>query len=280
MQTEQQTIEQPAIEQPQAQPAEQPPEAQAQQEQDTSEAKAEDKADDKPRDERGRFKGVQARIDELTREKYEREREAAYWRSLALQGQQQTEQPKAAEKPQPEKFQDYAQYVEALAEWKADEKVRAALAERDQRAAEEAQQRAVQAKAQTFAERAVQVRQQIPDFDEVVGAADVQVPAHVTEVLLESDFGPQLAYHLAKNPDEAARISRLSPTAAARELGRLEARFERPAAPVEQKPVTTKAPPPMKSVQGSAQPGVKDPSRMSMDEYRAWRKSQGAGWAR
>lgn len=255
------------------------------QEQVATEAQAEVKAepaaqeqeakDERERDERGRFKPtLQQRIDELTRARHEAEREATYWKQRA---EPPAKEPAQEAKPTPDKFTDYADYVEALTEWKADQKVNEALAKRDQQQAEKAQQSVQETKAKTFVERQATVRQSIPDYDEVMtAAADIRVAQHVHEVLLDSDRGPELAYHLAKNPDEAARISALSPLAAARELGRLEASLEKPA--TASKPVS-KAPAPIKPIVTGAT-STQDPSRMSMDEYRSWRKSQGASWAR
>lgn len=45
------------------------------------------------------------------------------------------------------------------------------------------------------------------------------------QVIIESEFGHEVAYHLAKNPAEAAEIAELPPHRQAAALGRLEARF-------------------------------------------------------
>ncbi len=224
---------------------------------------------EQPRDEKGKFKpALQSRIDELTRARHEAEREAAYWRNRA-----NPEQPKAEPaKPTPEKFENYGDYVEALADWKAEEKVSAALKARDAEAAKTAEQKAVETRTQTFQERQQAARTAMPDYDAVVGAADVPITSHVAEALLDSEKGPELVYHLSKNPAEAERLNKLSPLAAARELGRIEATLSAP-----QKPVT-KAPAPMKP-SGGGTTAVTDPGKMSHDEYRTWRKGQGARWA-
>lgn len=234
------------------------------------------------RDERGRFKpGVQQRIDELTRQRHEAEREAAYWRQRA---EPPAPAPAVATKPTPDKFNDYADYVEALTEWKAEQKVTEALSKRDQQQAEQAQQTAQQAKAQTFAERQQATRAAITDYDEVMSAAaDVRIAPHVHEVLLESEQGPAIAYHLAKNPDEAERLSAMSPLAAARELGRLEASLAKSAPPQGAAPApkpVSKAPAPIKPLGAGATSTNTDPAKMPMDEYVKWRKANGAPWAR
>jgi hypothetical protein len=69
----------------------------------------------------------------------------------------------------------------------------------------------------------------LPDFEEkvLVGAqrGEWACSQEMGEALRVSDKGPELAYHLASNPAEAARISRLSPALQLMELGKLEAKL-------------------------------------------------------
>lgn len=233
----------------------------------------EEQTQERPRDEKGRFKGVQQRFDELTRARHEAEREAAYWKSLASKPAQQ-DQP--VQKPTRDAFQSDEEFIEAVADWKAEQRIQEAFskreeAERQRREVEETQRRQM-----TYAERAEAAVKEIPDFYEVVSASDIPVSDAVRDVLIESDKGPELAYHLAKNPDVAEHLNTLSPLAAARELGRIEATLSKPA--VQPKPVT-KAPAPIKPI-GQGQAATKAPTEMSMDEYKAMRAKQGARWAR
>ena len=97
---------------------------------------------------------------------------------------------------------------------------------------------------------------------------------------MESDRGPELAYHFAKNPDVLVNLNGMSPTQAAREIGKLEATLPTVKAPVvpSKKLSTTPAPANANVTQGRAtQPSL---ASASMDEYMAQRKSQGARWAR
>lgn len=250
-------------------------------EQEQQQAAADDAA--KPdRDEKGRFKpGVQQRIDEITRARHEAEREAAYWRQRAMAGTESKAQPSANEpppKPTPDKYQDYAEYVEALTDWKTDQKVREALSARDSEQAKQAEGRVQQTKQQAFAERVQQARTSITDYDEVVGLSDLPIAQHVGEVLLDSDVGPQLAYHLAKNPDLANRLNQMSPTAAAREIGRIEASIEKPVEPVAKS--TSKAPPPINPIGSGRTNATANPAQMDMEQYKAHRAKQGARWSR
>jgi len=243
------------------------------------------------RDENGKFrKPVQPRIDELTRKVRENEREAAYWRQRAEAAAQPKETEKAAEKPTPDKFADYGEYVEALADWKADQKIDAKLSERDKQAAEKQQ---AEKRSSTWNERAEAFRKETPRYDDVMSNSDVPIANHVGELLLESEYGPHLALHLAEHPEVADKLNALSPTAAAREIGRLEASFERSAIPDPNtdadsqtsepapvvKPKTTNAPPPAKPI-GSGRSTSVDLAKAPMDDYVKQRKAQGARWAR
>lgn len=266
------------VEAPAAAPAEAPAQQEETKDAQSQETQAEPAAEDgQPRDEKGRFKNpTQERIDELTRARREAEREAAYWRQRATPA----EKPAApVAKPDVKDFADYNEYVEALADWKADEKVSKALQARDADTAKTAEQRAYDAKAQTFQERVAQAKTAIADFDAVVNAADVNVAQHVTDALLDSEKSGELLYHLAKHPDLVERLNGMSVREADREIGRIEATLGQSKAQPVTKPAS-KAPAPMRPAgSGSATTAASDPAKMSHEEYRAWRKSQGARWS-
>jgi hypothetical protein len=243
---------------------------------DTTDESTEDGEDAQLRDDKGRFKsGVQGRMDELTRARREAEREAAYWRTVAEgKGSGNTE---AAPKPEATAFATYDEFVEALSDWKAGQKVAAALAQRAEGAA-------TTARAETFEERVHQARSRMQDFDTVVGQSPVEVAEHIRESILDSDRGPELAYHLAKHPQEAKRLSAMPPLQAARELGRLEASFDKPAADVDAPPPVarpvTNAPPPTRPAASGRTAPTTDPRRMSVEEIKAQLKAGGSRWMR
>lgn len=252
--------------------------------QETPEAKL-----DRERDEAGRFRNpLQPRIDELTRDKHNAKREADYWKQRAEAAEKPPEPPKA--KPTPEQFDDYTAYTEAIADWKADEKVDAKLEARDKA---DAEKRTAATRATNWSEREAKVREQMSDYDEVMRAADIPIAQHVIDQLLESEEGPRVSVHLAKHPDLAAKLNNMTPIQAAREIGRLEAVVAVPVepaaesetppnatpAPVAKPPKTTSAPPPAKPV-ASGRATTVPLEKMGMDEYVATRRAQGASWAR
>lgn len=221
--------------------------------------------EEQERGEDGKFKpkkSIQDRFDDLTRQKHEAAREAAYWRGLAEQRAAKETAPaeRPTGKPSADQFEDHSEYVEALADWKVEQK----LAEREQRQQE-------QAKASTWAERAQAVKAELPDFDSVMATSTAPMSAAMAEAIKDSDIGPKVAYHLAQHPEEAARLSSMSPMAAAREIGKIEATLLTPKAEPQKK--VTSAPTPPTPI-GSGRSTVGDPAKMSMSDYMAWRDAQ------
>lgn len=133
-------------------------------------------------------------------------------------------------KPQPGQFKDAFEYAEALAEWSTEK----ALHERDAKEAEARQQAEAEARVSAFKERQEAAKAAIPDYEEVIKASPVVVSAEVREAILESDVGPQVLHYLAKNPDVADKLAKMSVGRAMREFGKLEtalAKGDKPAAP-------------------------------------------------
>lgn len=227
----------------------------------------------KDRDEKGRFKGVQPRIDELTKARREAEREAQYWKAVAARHGGSEEAGKPATKPTPDKFEDYGAYVEALTDWKADQAIASRMQERAQAQQQEAQQ-------SSWSQRQAAARQALPDYDAVLAASDAPIAPHVRESLLDSDAGPALAYHFAKNPDVLERLNGMSAMQAAREVGRIEASLA-PASAKEAATVrTTATPKPATTTASQGRATTPTLAQMSHEEYRKQRAAQGARWAR
>lgn len=91
------------------------------------------------------------------------------------------------------------------------------------------------------------------------------------DFLGETEHPAQMAKLLADDPDEARRISRLTPVMALRALERHEAKLAAP--PASKK--TTQAPPPVPTVGGRSTAPF-DPEKASMEEYAAhWRQRNG-----
>jgi len=252
-----------------------------------SDESGEDKLDaaSKPKKQSG---GWQKRIDKKTREAADARREAEYWKSQALKNaaaekptQETATKPAAdnAGKPDPAKFETHAEYVEAVADWKADQKLKAFQAEQEKaRLLSEHQ-----AKQKAYADKIQALAEKHEDFQEALeSVADIQIPAHINAALLESDLGDELTYELAKNREELERIVKLSAISAAREIGKIEARIvsrtQKPT-PSQETKKTTKAPKPLEPVGSkgaSTDKSIYDAAQMTQKEYEAVRAKQRA----
>ena len=202
-------------------------------------------------------------------------REAAELRSRLEAMSAQAAPVKEEPRPDRSKFANDEEYIEAVAEWKADQR----LAKREQ---EQAEARAIAEREQLvkgWQDAQQRARAEIDDYDEVIKGSDVQLPGHLHQAILESDVGPHLAYYFAKHPDEAKRYAGMSPTKALRELGRLEDRLadvddDKPAAKTSPKTEVekSKAPPPITPVKDGR--AVDPGPAQSFEEYRARRLAE------
>jgi hypothetical protein len=92
--------------------------------------------------------------------------------------------------------------------------------------------------------------------------------------ILDSDVAAKITAHLTSNPDDAERISALSPARQAAEIGKLEARIS------SQTVKASNAPAPIKPIGNRGGSANSDLAKSSMEDYIAARAKQGARWAR
>lgn len=196
-------------------------------------------------------KSVEERIGELTasqreteRKLAERDRDLQYWRGRAegtLNEDGSPVNPPADErnipaddpdKPNPENYQygeTDAAFIRDLARYEA----RLAFAEERQNAEVADQLQTVE---NQHTERVTKAKERYADYDEIVvkgadpdpttGEAKWACSPLLALGIKTSDFGPDIAYHLASNPEESVRIAQLSPLEQAKEFGRMEYRAE------------------------------------------------------
>ena len=253
-------------------------------ESETSKDESSDSTDESEKEIDGKPKksGFEKRISKLTKQKAKAQSEADYWRNEALKYQnQKTEAPKAETKketqgrPKADDFENHDDYIEAVAEWKADQKI----AEREQKEKEAKIKADFDSRLAKHEERLKAFVKAHGDFDDVIAEiGDEVVPVTIQQIILDSENGPELMYELAKDKDEYKRISSLNPTAAAKELGKLEAKIEArrdsSEKPTEKK--TTRAPAPLKPVSGAGKAQAKsiyDPD-ISQEEFERLRAEQ------
>jgi hypothetical protein len=174
------------------------------------------------------------------------EQEAAYWRGLAEgrqpQQPQSPQQPKEDKAPVLDDFETYEDFVVAKAEYNITKK-------------QQEQQRVVQQGTveQSYQERCAQVVNELPDWQDVVNSAQLPIfDNQVVAAVKESELGPKIAYHLAKNPTDARRLAAMTPLAAVREIGRLEAKLSVPVPPPQIKKISQAPAPIERTVSGNA----------------------------
>lgn len=138
-------------------------------------------------------------------------------------------------------FESHEAYLEHLVERKADE--RFALLQQQQ----EATQRQAAASAQANDDLAGLMSAgaaKYQDFQTLVGSESLPISEAMMNAMLAVDAGHDVAYHLGKNPAEAARIAGLAPTSQARAIGQLAKQLATPApasAPLPQTLTTTRS---------------------------------------
>jgi hypothetical protein len=208
---------------------------------------------------------IERRFSEITkqreqaREEARTEREArqnleARLKELETKSNPQAQQPadELGPEPKPEEFNDMFEYAKALAEFTADKK----LMERDKADADRKAAEARQTFEKAWADRVNTAKAELPDFDDMIQSSDVSVSDPVRDAIMESDTGPRILYHLAENPDFAQKLGQMTIISALREIGKLEARFEKPASKASEPEMKTtaaksKAPAPISPIRGA-----------------------------
>jgi hypothetical protein len=229
--------------------------------------------------------GVQKKLDKLTarwkeaeRQKEDAQRKAAYWegraegrepdRETVAPRQESVTTPTDRSKPKYEDFDNDADFVEALSDWKTDQKIAQVEARRIQEAAED-----------RFKVWKKEGKGKYQDFEEVAlrqpKDGGPRISTAMVEAINDSPRSHDLAYFLGKNPGVADRIANLPPLAAAREIGRLEAGLE---SSTGTKPrIQSNAPAPIKPITGEGSAAVADITKMSTAEYIAYQNQREFG---
>lgn len=150
----------------------------------------------------------------------------------------------APQRPKPEDFATTEEYVEAVATMKAQEYYRSQMETTEKQRREMAARQHHEQVATSFKQRETAAMEKYEDFEEVAYNPLIPITRPMAEAIQESELGPELAYHLGKNPQEADRIARLSPLSQAKELGKLEAKLSTTVTP----PKLSSAPAPISPI--------------------------------
>lgn len=199
-------------------------------------------------------KGVQKRIDELTRQRGEAERLASEQskrldKALELierlsgkpANEARAEVRQDDPRPARDQFDDPDHYVEALSEWSGRRAVQAYQIEQQQANQRTTQEQKFEKVLTEWEKGKTKAVEKYPDWQEVTTNQDVQIAPHVGLAILNNPHGHDIAYYLGQNPQEAARISALdAPFVAAMEVGALGYKLSSQAAQVSKAPAPVK----------------------------------------
>jgi len=169
--------------------------------------------------------------------------------------------------PQLEDFENIGQYTKALLKWDRAQ----ANHEQAQQSAARQQTMAQQAAVESWTQRQTEAKAKHADYDAALAAVqEIAIPPALQQTLIESEHGPEVAYHLAKHPDELKRIAGMSPLAAARAIGKIESAFS---STTDTKPNRiSSAPAPIRTVAAKPAAGAFDVKNASLKDWRLARE--------
>lgn len=180
-------------------------------------------------------KGLEAGIAAERTKRQAAEREAAELRAWKQQQEQRkaVEQPKPqeqAQEPKPEDFASDVEYFRAMVRFEAKQIRESEKAEEAQAKAESEAREQAQQMQRTADEVVTKGQQAYQDFDTVINSGLGPILAQETpqgqlfrQALLTGERAHEVAYFLAKNPDEAQRVYALPPLQMVRAVSLIEA---------------------------------------------------------
>lgn len=190
---------------------------------------------------------------------------------VELYEQQTAQQQKsqASGRPARDSYGSDEDYVDALTDWKLEQKFGTYK--------EELTRTQSTSKIQDeWVSKISKARQDYPDYDDVLAdSREHHVNPEVVEVLQSSDLGGDVTYYLAKHLDELEKLNGMDSLAVARYVGRLEEKIGRERSSIKSHPVS-KAPAPIKPASPSSASSIKSLEDMSMEEYVKYMDKQDA----
>lgn len=268
-------------------------------EEDSDEEESEEEEEKPAAKEKPKGKGYLKRINKLTKDKYKLSDENRELRERleALEKDKEEKKPEEKKpeqqaktlsgKPKPQRgdFQSYDDYMEALTDWKYEERKAQEKLDADKQVSEDRRKKIFD----DYQGHVKEALEEYDDFDDVVTNSKMKIPNAVLFAIMEMENGPHVAYYLGKNPDVCADLMSRTDLSAVMEAGRIsdyitavrEGKItpegeEIKAAPKaeekkEEKKVVSRAPSPITPVGGSAKTSIPDIETMPYDQYKKLR---------
>ena len=206
----------------------------------------------------------------------EAEKDAAYWKGVAESRNIQQQPSLSVAKPNDtlvepnsDDFENWADFEKARTRYTVD----LAKHELRQEQLQSQQRQQFQSKVSTFEQKLEKFAETDPSILDIREDKTLPVSRAMGDIIQESDMAPELLKYLDANRKEAQRIYGLSPLAAAKEMGRLEATLSSTPKPLPPKRVS-QAPSPIPTVTPSGSVKEFNPETATMEEYYARRMEQ------
>lgn len=253
---------------PEAKPSEEPKEpAKAEPEEAAADDTAEqedsapsDDGDESAANPKGKVpKGVQKRFDELTRRLNDERRAREETERRLAEAERLRQEANQVDDPEPnrEAFEDPETWQAARTQWLVRKSIRDEK-DREFKATRQAQMQESFTRLQTGWETGkAKAVEKYPDWKEVVESDNLNIAQPVAFALASHPQGHEIAYYLGKHPDEASRLSSMSPLQSAIAIGELGAKLQEP---------VVETPKPPKPV-GSRNRPSRSLNELSMREY-------------
>lgn len=246
------------------------------------EGQAEASATETPSEAKKTANPVQPRINQLTRKNHDQlmkhTAETAELKARIAKLEQAPPVVETHEKrvaPNEDDFDSSQDYHAANAKFYADvsgdaaqERITASDSDTKEKTAQTARQTELKGKKAAFEKKLEAIRGNFENFEEVAYGNTQFMDLDLAEQIFDLDKGPEVAYHLGSNLDEAERIFALSPIQRARELTKLEFQVEA------LKPKVVSDAPDAITPLGNSATVEMDPDKMTADEWQAWRNKQ------
>ncbi len=173
-----------------------------------------------------RIRKLSKKSNELAEQLAEKDRELQRLRQQYEERQEepepQTTKPQQiGEKPHEDSFNTNAEYVEALAEWKVEQRLQA---ERQRYADQQRQEQAAKAQ-EVWQSKLTSAQETYEDFTEVVNSppqGSVPTDPLMREIMTTSEVGGHMVYHLSKDPSRCQEIFKMSAAQKAAAMAQLE----------------------------------------------------------